>query len=112
MIYPNKIEIYNAENCVRFKEPIVVEYYPREFSNGEYTIHFEYDFGMSDKFTFSENTVWLGIKPQLTDEEIVRLVVEFDLAHAFDHPQDDPNYNHTHWSLYGNLKDRFHEIYS
>jgi hypothetical protein len=65
---------------------------------------------MDDRVSFSDKTVFLGINPKLSDEDIVRRQVEFDLAHTFDHPNYDPNYSHTHWALYGNLKDRVDNI--
>lgn len=109
-IMSNKISISVAENSVQFKEPVVVEYWPRQKEDGLWTIHYDYDFGMADKFVFSEDVSWNNISSHDTDEEIIRKTVEFDLAHAFDHPCEDPNYTHTHWALYGNLKNRLDKI--
>lgn len=106
MIQSNKIKIYNAENRIRFNQPVVVEFYPGEVENKNYVIHFTYDFGMSDSVSFTVGTGFSGIMSEMSDEDVVRTSVEFDLNYTFNHYQGDPNYNHTHWALYGNLKDR------
>ena len=38
-----------------------------------------------------------------TPEEIIKATVEFDIAHAFWHFPDDPNYTKLHWALWGAL---------
>ena len=107
--FEHTLEIKIAEGVVKFREPVIVGWFQRyEDDVGSYLMY-EYDFGMTGRYYFGPNSI-LGINSKMSDEDIIRRIVEFDLAHAFDHPQEDPNYNHTHWALYGNLKDRVEEI--
>jgi hypothetical protein len=77
----------------------------------ENTAMVSYDFGMDDKFSTDKNKNWMynyGDSTAIGDDVLktVFLTVKFDLMHTFFHYQGDPNYNHTHWALYGNLKHR------
>lgn len=105
-----QIQVTVAEKRFFF-EPITVTYWPRDFSDefpGMLRIFYTYDFGMEDLYCFypdQHNTC--QVTEDMSDEEIVRKVVEFDLAHAFGHIPEDPNYTHTHWALFGNLQNRF-----
>ena len=107
--FDHTLEIELAEGVVKFKEPVVVGWFGRYSDDVGSWVEYEYDFGMTCKFSF-ETSFFLGIKPEMSDEEVIRRLVEFDLAHAFDHPQEDPNYNYLHWALYGNLKNRFDKV--
>jgi hypothetical protein len=64
-----------------------------------YYISYYYDFGMKDKF-ISHTGSNVAIKKNLIQK------INYDLAHAFHHIKFDSNYSHTHWALYGNLKNR------
>jgi hypothetical protein len=71
---------------------------------------FWYDFGMEDRVSIKrENNMlhnYSGDNPECDPIKTVISTVKYDLQHAFNHYQGDPNYGKTHWSLYGNLKDR------
>ena len=40
-----------------------------------------------------------------TKDKVIRMC-QFDIAHAFGHFDEDPNYTHKHWALKSWLKDR------
>lgn len=69
----------------------------------EKTGFYVYDFGMSDKVSLEKESNFLY------DEDPFKTIanaVVFDLEHAFNHTDIDPNYNHTHWALRAELWNR------
>lgn len=93
IIIPDFDEIVN----VRFLDPVYVE----TWSHGP-EVGYRWDFGMQD---FLDRD-WFMIKDLKTTKEKVIRMCQFDIAHAFGHCEEDPNYTHKHWALYGWLKDR------
>lgn len=79
-------------------------------TTGHRTAYVDYDFGLSDTFCPYQSIIkgWRydNITTETQPEEIIRAFVKYDLFHAFFHYNQDPNYTHLHWALYGNLKDR------
>jgi hypothetical protein len=84
-----------------FEKPVFVDFYVDE---QERMIYFAWDFGMRGKFSL--DTLFLDIYKINDPIEAVIEICKFDLDHAFEHCQEDPNYTEYHWALYGNLKDR------
>lgn len=71
---------------------------------GNYT----YDFGMFDKRPLKEKGE-SGLPNFLYDKDPIKMVVNnvvFDLEHAFNHTDIDPNYTHLHWALRAELRNR------
>lgn len=89
--------------------PLVVEYFHDD--NDKNLIWIEYDFGMVDKFYIDEKRNCLinkhfGVTNKSSIKERVKVNIIYDLQHAFEHCDMDPNYEHRHWALKGNLYDR------
>jgi hypothetical protein len=84
-----------------FEEPVFVDF---DVDEKKRRIYFTWDFGMTEDFSL--DMIFLGIY-RIDDptKKVIRLC-EYDLNHAFEHLQEDPNYRAYHWALYGNLKDR------
>ena len=72
---------------------------------GEDFIAVVYDFGMVIKESCNK-TGFCGINENTSIKEIVRKSVQYDVEHAFCHPDCDPNYTELHWAIKGWLKDR------
>jgi hypothetical protein len=47
-----------------------------------------------------------GISENASFEEIVKTIVLFDVMHALDHCDFDPNYTPFHWAIRGWFQDR------
>ena len=91
-------EIKYCDEIITFKDgqELVINY--SKYS-GEDFITIIYDFGMSDRRTgFNINTTSI--------EDFVKIIVKYDVEHAFCHPNMDPNYGKIHWTIKGWLKDR------
>lgn len=98
---------------ITFDEPIYVDLYYVDRKNK--TAHFTWDFGMDDQvnldcFIFGklcQHSAIKGIK-----NKVIR-ICEFELGHAFFHPDYDPNYSYKNWALRGWFKDRIklEEVY-
>ena len=94
-----------------FKKPLNVDVFvDRKNDAGEYEALAAYDFGMDQLIPVVPGSNCLhnyaGPNPYYTPIKTVFATIKFDLMHAFFHYNGDPNYTHTHWALYGNLKDR------
>lgn len=67
-----------------------------------------YDFGMEQRVPTEIRQNFLHNYVKNNEEcdpiKIVIATIKFDLMHAFFHYKGDPNYDHLHWALYGNLK--------
>jgi len=93
---------------VEFNPPLKVEIVV--LKEGEDTAYVLYDFGMSDTVPIVKEKNCLynysgdneGADPILT----ALSTIKYDLEHAFNHVDIDPNYNHTHWALRAELRDR------
>lgn len=78
------------------------------------TVYADYDFGMTDEFRPYESIYesifrgwgYNGITKETPLSEIVKSFVYYDLFHAFYHYDQDPNYSHLHWALWGCLQSR------
>lgn len=103
-LYENVME-FSELNGVTFNPPVLVGWC-KKIGIDPYWIEYWYDFGMIDMVNVPEDARSLGLVEDSTDEEIIKAWVTFDLEHAFCHIKEDPNYSHTHWALYGNLKNR------
>jgi len=90
---PDFDEIVN----VRFLEPVSVEIWPHGSE-----VDYYWDFGMRD---FLDED-WFMLKDYKSTKDKVIRMCQFDIAHAFGHIEEDPNYTHKHWALKGWLKDR------
>lgn len=97
-------EIKYAGQIITFKkgQELKIEYSKYK---GEDFIAVEYDFGMVIKESRNK-TGFYGIKENTSIKEIVRKSVQYDVEHAFCHPDCDPNYGEIHWAIRGWLKDR------
>ena len=88
--------------------PLVVEYFRDD--NDKDLIWVEYDFGMADKFCIDEKRncllSFLGKNKKFSLKEKIKINVVYDLQHAFEHCDFDPNYTHKHWALKGMLWNR------
>ncbi len=91
-----------------FKNPLKVDVFFGNPDDGKALA--VYDFGMDDEIPLAKERNWLynyaGENDLIDPIRTVFSTIKFDLMHAFFHYQGDPNYSHTHWALYGNLKDR------
>jgi hypothetical protein len=103
-------QISYCGNKIVFKEgqELRVEYSKYQ---GEDFINIVYDFGMYTKESMDKNKNFLmygykGLDKNPTMKEFVEKMVEFDVEHAFLHPDCDPNYGSRHWAIKGWLKDR------
>lgn len=85
---------------IKFKEPVFVDFYYEK----ERVAYFTWDFGMESELYL--DSYFLSLKDYSTTEQKIIRQCHYDLAHAFFHHTDDPNYTYYHWALYGNLKDR------
>lgn len=93
-------ELYGY-GAVVFKEPLVVD---ATIEKGGEVADYSYDFGMSDQVSVKKTPGGF-----LYDPDPVKTVfnaIEFDLQHAFNHIDMDPNFGHVHWALREVLKDR------
>jgi hypothetical protein len=103
-----KLEL--AENAYLFEPPIEyeVDYYVcKNPDNPDLSYHaadVELENGMV--ITYDLDNPWPMIKSN-NKEEIVRVCLEFDFAHAFGHICEDPNYSYKHWAICGWFKDRY-----
>lgn len=73
--------------------------------------HITFDFGMSYECSVELERNFLlrgfnGISDNASFEEKVKATVLFDVMHALDHCDIDPNYTHFHWAIKGWLSDR------
>lgn len=100
---------------LKFKEPLKVDAYFYN-SDGDYetgtvdNATIRYDFGMYDTIPLSKgDNMHVNYMTRNPDADLAIFVfntIALDIMHAFFHYVGDPNYNHTHWALFGNLKDR------
>jgi len=105
-------ELFSIGHII-FDKPLSIDVYlPDEAdkaSDMDYALAV-YDFGMEDKISIKVEKNWLhnysGDNPNVEPIKTVFSTIKFDLMHAFFHYNGDPNYNHTHWALFGNLKER------
>jgi hypothetical protein len=114
--------IKEGEGVITFTPPLVVDYsiwekknpktgeeqYPEDVPMMAYG---DFDFGMSMMTPVDIDHNWLmqgynGLTKDSTPEEVLMKSLVYDLFHAFTHCEQDPNYTHYHWALYGWLKDR------
>jgi len=108
---PDKITITELWGLghITFNPPLVIEVYLPEAPEKDYA-HIVYDFGMSDRVPITKEKNWLINYAKNNEEcdplKTVFSTIKFDLMHAFFHFNEDPNYGHTHWALYGNLENR------
>jgi hypothetical protein len=95
----NNIRFYikDAEGH-KFDPPIKVEY---DFEHQIASFYVDRYLSIDIKYTWNNFGLTKGI---LSPALQFKRLVEFDLAHAFGHVQEDPNYTELHWALYGNLK--------
>ena len=93
-----------------FKEPLAIEVFFGEEDKTNDRALVIYDFGMEDDIPLKKEHNFLhdyaGDNKECEPIKTVFASVKFDLMHAFFHYKGDPNYNHTHWALLGNLKDK------
>lgn len=93
-----------------FKTPLRVEVFFGEKSDEPKQALAVYDFGMEERIPLELEKNWLRDYAGKNDEndpaKTVFSTIKFDLMHAFFHYSGDPNYGHTHWALFGMLKDR------
>lgn len=108
------IKVNGLKYCgdeIVFDPPINITcYYPYDDGEGIYGV-VEYDFGMEVYISLEPKKNFLiwgyrGLSEKSSHLDILRLTAQFDLEHAFFHPEEDPNYSHLHWALKGWLKDR------
>jgi hypothetical protein len=100
-------ELYGYGAVIFTKTPLEVHV---SIEKGADIAHFWYDFGMSDEVCVTKDKNFLYNYGNTNEEcdpiQTVLNTIKFDLMHAFNHYNGDPNYGKTHWALYGNLKDR------
>ena len=101
-------ELWSIGHLLFPKDPLKIEVY---FGDAEDPSALAvYDFGMEDRVPLKKENNWLynygGPNEAVEPIKTVFSSVKFDLMHAFFHYHGDPNYGHTHWALYGNLKER------
>jgi len=93
-----------------FKKPLEITVYFSQEPETKGLAYIGYDFGMDDQIqTIREKNCLYDYNNDNEEADPIKTVfatIKFDLMHAFFHYQGDPNYNHTHWALYGNLGDR------
>ena len=91
-----------------FKEPMEIKVFFGDTPNEEVLAVF--NFGMEYRIpTAKEKNFLYNYAEKNENAEPIKTVfstIKFDLMHAFFHYSGDPNYSHTHWALYGNLKDK------
>ena len=72
--------------------------------------YYDYDFGMSDKVCVNRQDNYLyNYDNANAESNILKTIlntIKYDLQHAFNHIDMDPNYSHTHWALRAELRDR------
>lgn len=66
--------------------------------------HYSYDFGMDDRVSIAKTPGGFMYDPDPV--KTVFNAVKFDLHHAFNHIDLDPNFVHVHWALRAILRDR------
>lgn len=100
-------------DMLKFNPELKIDYYIYQRVNQKGTRRVAivcFDFGMENSYAMDVERNWLlqgYLNVNKEDlEDCVRVNCIFDLFHAFTHYQQDPNYSHVHWALYGNLKDR------
>lgn len=88
---------------IEFETPVFITIIYHDIDNKK--IHFEWDFGMADEICY--DTSWLSLNQKnISESEIIKRVCEYDISHAFFHPEADPNYQKHHWALKGWLINR------
>lgn len=94
-------ELYGYGVVIIKGEPLEVH---ATIEKGGDEAHYYYDFGMEDKVSIKkvDGGFLYDPDPVLT----VFNAIKFDLQHAFNHIDMDPNFNHTHWALRSVLADR------
>lgn len=90
-----------------FNPPLIVR---GCIQKGKGVAHFHYDFGMDCKVPITKKSNCLydynGDNPECDPIKTVFSSVKYDLLHAFNHYDGDPNFGHRHWALRECLKDR------
>ena len=103
-------ELWSIGHLLFPKEPLKIEVFFGDESDEDKSALTVYDFGMEDRVPLKKENNWLynygGPNEELEPIKTVFSSIKFDLMHAFFHYSGDPNYSHTHWALYGNLKER------
>jgi hypothetical protein len=72
--------------------------------------YYTYDFGMSDKVCVNRQDNFLYNYDNANAEanvlKTILNTIKYDLQHAFNHIDMDPNFTHTHWALRAELRNR------
>lgn len=99
-------ELYGY-GVVLFDTPLIVR---GAIKKGGDVAHYHYDFGMEDKLPLKkENNFLYNYSGENNECDPVKTVissVKYDLMHAFNHTDLDPNFGHRHWALRECLRDR------
>ena len=99
-------ELYGY-GAVIFNPPLVVD---GSLEVGGDIAHYDYDFGMRDEVCVKKGNNFLhnygNTNPESDPIKTVLNTVAYDLHHAFNHIDMDPNFTHTHWALRAELRDR------
>lgn len=73
-------------------------------------VHYYYDFGMEDEVTVKPGRNFLynyaGNNEEHDPIKTVFASIKYDLLHAFNHYDGDPNFAHRHWALRECLRDK------
>jgi hypothetical protein len=116
------ISEYDAKTYIDFKFVIkelygygVLLFNPPLIVNGSIEVdgeiaYYTYDFGMSDKVCVNrQDNCLYNYDNANAESNILKTTlntIKYDLQHAFNHVDMDPNYSHTHWALRAELRDR------
>ena len=99
-------ELYGYGTLI-FNPPLIVDGYMEV--DGEIA-YYDYDFGMSDKVCVNrQDNCLYNYDNANADANILKIIlntIKYDLHHAFNHIDMDPNFTHTHWALRAELRDR------
>ena len=99
-------EVYGYGTLV-FNPPLVVDGCMEV--DGEIA-YYTYDFGMSDKVCVNRQDNFLyNYDNANADANVLKTIlntIKYDLQHAFNHIDMDPNFTHTHWALRAELSNR------
>lgn len=91
---------------VSFNPPLIINGFIEQGGNEAL---YWYDFGMECKVSVDPEFNFLTNYRENKNKDPIQTVlntIKFDLVHAFNHYNGDPNYGSLHWALFGNLKDR------
>ena len=72
--------------------------------------YYTYDFGMCDKVCVNrQDNCLYNYDNTNADANVLKTIlntIKYDLQHAFNHIDMDPNFTHTHWALRAELRER------